>query len=168
MSNKTNFYGEFTPGNIIDRPYLFGMDIVYLPQKSASLNEDSPDPARLFANLQMLQTAKDFLFSTSSTSTGTLLKTLVTQETKFGDSFFFKISAYINNYGLIANCYDCELAQSMLMTTPVGIYQSYEIKCKSVYIEHVAESTGSGYRERNSFFTAGRIFPFPGNRLFGF
>ena len=142
MNSHIKLYGFIVSGVKGEGGYEFEVGDIYLKQRTKSLKADSPDFPKLSSNIDFLKTAKNFVFYTKSengsryTALGVrFLKDFVENQSSGRRTFNLKIIAVIGGNSVIANFSGCELVQSMMMPTPIGTVQSYEIRFNDATVE---------------------------------
>ena len=148
MSNNIKLYGFINTGVQGEGGYEFEFGDIYIKQANKWLKENSADFSKLVNSMDVLKAGKGFAFYTKSedgsryTSLGMrFLKDFLKNRSTPQSSFTLKIVAITGSNSLIVNCSDCELMQSMMMTTPIGTLQSYEFKFKTASVEKMAATS---------------------------
>lgn len=130
----------FYMSEIIGKPYSkfdFTIGDIYLKQKAMWLKDDSTDEGKFFINLQMLKTAKNFVFYTVGKYGGAMLgmeNDILFRNEGTDKIFKLRIIASAGKTNVLADCENCEFVQSTVSPTPIGAIQCIEIKYGDVSI----------------------------------
>jgi len=151
MSSSVSFYGFIISEGADKEGYQFEIGDIYIKQRNKWLKADSSNVSKLYSNMDDLKAVKGFGFYTKTEQNNSraafrgtrFLKDAVENRLSGQKGFTLKIIAVTGDYGVVARCSDCELAQSALMPSPIGTIQSYEIKYKDALIEKLAGASGS-------------------------
>ncbi len=151
-----SFDGSFISKGMERETYAFIIGDIYLTQRDKWLKADSTDGSKLFTNMKILRTAKNFSFYTTgkyksrylrSHEEAILFQDIVAKDKKTGNrTFTLNVIALLSNYGLIVKCQDCELVQSLNTPTPVGTIQCNQIKYGDMSIEQIGTLPAQGKR----------------------
>jgi len=155
MSYEVSFFGKLIPTDQFAQAYQFEMIDIFVPQHNKWLKKDSFAASKLYTNMEVLKASKSFAFATTEGSTGNYFKDAATKS----KSFRLIITAYIAGYKLLVVCYDCELKQSLLMPTPIGTAQGYELKFKNADLKQ--EAVGEPLEKGSARGPGLHLFPDP-------
>ncbi len=149
MSAQVTFYSFIKAQDTNWETFEFVMGDIYVKELGKWLKADSVDAPKTFFNLEILKSAKDFSFYTTSESTARwaagktrILNDFFQYKNSSQSLFTLKIIAMSSSFSSIIECRDCQPLQFLLAPTPVGTVQSYSIKYKSAVIEKLASSPG--------------------------
>ena len=149
MAADVTFYGFIRAQDTDWETFEFVLSDIYISELNKWLKADSPDAGKAFFNLEALKTGKSFAFYTSSESNA---RWALGEKRKLSDFFEykkstssvfrFKLIAASAGFSAIVEFRDFEPVQTLLLTTPTGVIQSYVVKYKDARIEKLASHPG--------------------------